>query len=705
MENDKHMMDIHQLLEGLNPEQKEAVQTVEGPVMVFAGAGTGKTKTLISRIAYMIEACHIAPYHILAITFTKKATNEMRERLSAMIGEQARFVHISTIHSLCARILRRNAESLGFLKNFEIIDEDDQIKAMNEIFKKNEIEKRMLSPKTALKAIGDYKNGSCLELMGLFKVVYAAYQSYLKENNMMDFEDLLTYTLQLFQEHPDILAFYQEEFQYLLVDELQDTNGVQYGIVNLLCQKNENIFAVGDDDQSIYSFRGAKIENMMKFKEDHPQAHIIKLVQNYRSTQEILKGANAVIKNNKIREEKELYSQIPGSKHDVSLQEAYYYEDEVRYVVNEIATLVNHYHYDYKDIAVIYRNGALSRNFEIAFIQERIPYNIYGSFAFLKRKEVKDMISYLRFIASPTKMIHFKRIINVPSRGVGEKTIEKLQEYMEETGCDILGSIDIFKERNNTSKTESLIEFKNMMEDLMESLNHMTLVEFFDYMLEKTGYLAMLQQEADEDEKKRVDNVNEFKSILYQLDHDHLEEDLTNIEKIEVGLDDLLLDVTTVDDHQTDGVVLSTIHSVKGLEFRAVFVVGLEEGIFPSIRDEVDMEEERRIAYVAFTRAKEKIYITCATRRLIYGRIVRNPKSRFLIEYLTTVKNPVQEEKKETISSTQEIEIGTRINHKFFGNGLVVAKDDRFVQILFDKDKSIKKITKDHPTLTVIVEN
>ena len=323
----------------------------------------------------------------------------------------------------------------------------------------------------------------------------------------------------------------------------------------------------------------------------------------------------------------------------------------------------------------------------------------------MKRKEVKDIISYLRFIASPTKMIHFKRIINVPSRGVGEKTIEKLQEYMDETGCDILGSIDIFKERNNTSKTESLIEFKQMMEDLMESLNHMTLVEFFDYMLEKTGYLAMLQEEADEDEKKRVDNVNEFKSILYQLDHDHLEEDLTNIEKIEVGLDDLLLDVTTVDDHQADGVVLSTIHSVKGLEFRAVFVVGLEEGIFPSIRDEVDMEEERRIAYVAFTRAKEKIYITCATRRLIYGRIVRNPKSRFLIEYLSTVKNPIQEEKKEVVSSTQEIEIGTRVNHKFFGNGLVVAKDDRFVQILFDKDKSIKKITKDHPTLTVIAEN
>ncbi len=705
MENDKHMIDMEQLLESLNPEQKEAVQTVEGPIMVFAGAGTGKTKTLISRIAYMIEACHIAPYHILAITFTKKATNEMRERLGAMIGEQARFVHISTIHSLCARILRRNAEALGFLKNFEIIDEDDQLKAMNEIFKKNEIEKRMLSPKTALKAIGDYKNGSCLELMGLFKVVYAAYQTYLKENNMMDFEDLLTYTLQLFQEHPDILAFYQEEFQYLLVDELQDTNGVQYGIVNLLCQKNENIFAVGDDDQSIYSFRGAKIENMLKFKEDHPKAHIIKLVQNYRSTQEILKGANAVIKNNKIREEKELFSQIPGSKHDVSLQEAYYYEDEVRYVVNEIATLVNHNHYDYKDIAVIYRNGALSRNFEIAFIQERIPYNVYGSFAFLKRKEVKDIISYLRFIASPTKMIHFKRIINVPSRGVGEKTIEKLQEYMDETGCDILGSIDIFKERNNTSKTESLIEFKQMIEDLMESLNHMTLVEFFGYMLEKTGYLAMFQEEADEDEKKRVDNVNEFKSILYQLDHDHLEEDFTNIEKIEVGLDDLLLDVTTVDDHQADGVVLSTIHSVKGLEFRAVFVVGLEEGIFPSIRDEVDMEEERRIAYVAFTRAKEKIYITCATRRLIYGRIVRNPKSRFLIEYLSTVKNPIQEEKKEVVSSTQEIEIGTRVNHKFFGNGLVVAKDDRFVQVLFDKDKSIKKITKDHPTLTVIAEN
>ena len=411
------------------------------------------------------------------------------------------------------------------------------------------------------------------------------------------------------------------------------------------------MFAVGDDDQSIYSFRGAKIENMVKFREDHPDAKVIKLVQNYRSTNNILKCSNALIKNNKIREPKELYSNIEGTKNDISVQEAYYYEDEIRFVINEIASLVNHNGYEYKDIAVLYRNSALSRNFELAFIQEHIPYNIYGSFAFLKRKEVKDIISYLRFIASPTKMLHFKRIINVPARGVGDKTIEKLQEYMHETNCDILGSIDIFKERNSTSKADALLEFKKIMVELMDDLNKMSLPDFFDTMLEKTGY-------------------------------------------------ELLLDTTMVDDHQQNGVVLSTVHSVKGLEFRAVFVVGLEEGIFPAIRDEADIEEERRVAYVAFTRAKEKLYITCSTSRLIYGRVVRNPKSRFLMELLSASDKKEQATKQNENKPIGEIELGSRVNHKYFGNGLVIAKDDRFIQILFDKDQSIKKIAKDHPTIT-----
>lgn len=696
-------MENSDYLKNLNENQLEAVKTIDGPVMVFAGAGTGKTRTLISRIVYMIKECNIQPYHILAITFTKKATNEMRERLEKQIENKAKFVHISTIHSLCANILRRNATYLDYGRNFEVIDEEDQVKILNEIYKKSEINRRVLSPKVAIKAIGDFKNKSCLELVGLLKTVYNEYQTFLKENNMMDFEDLLVLTYQLFKENPNILEYYQDEFKYILVDELQDTNVVQYDIINLLCQKYENIFAVGDDDQSIYSFRGAKIENMMKFKEDHPKAKIIKLVENYRSTNMILKGSNAVIKNNKIREPKELFSKKVGSKSDVTIQEAYYYEDEVRYITNEIMTLVNHNGYKYNDIAVIYRNGALSRNFEIAFIQEKIPYNIYGSFAFLKRKEVKDMISYLRFIADPSKIVHFKRIINVPSRGVGEKTIEKLQEYMKEYNCDILSSIDIFKENNTTSKTEALIEFKHMIEDLTQALNEMALSEFFDYMLEKTGYMEMLKAEAEADEINRIDNVKEFKSILYQIEYNNLDQDLTQAEKIEIGLDELLLDTSTIDDHTTNGVVLSTIHSVKGLEFKAVFVVGLEEGIFPAIREEVDMEEERRVAYVAFTRAKEKLYITCSARRLIYGRLVRNPKSRFLIEYLNAedIKKAVEEKKiKEILLG--EIEVGSRINHKFFGNGLVIDKDDYYVQILFDKDQSIKKISKGHPTLTKI---
>lgn len=689
-------------LKNLNKEQLEAVKTVEGPVMVFAGAGTGKTKTLISRIVYMIKECHIRPFHILAITFTKKATNEMRERLEHAIGDEAKLVHISTIHSLCAMILRKDAPLIGYERNFEVIDEDDQIKALNEIYKKEDINKNVISPKVAIKAIGDYKNKSCLELVGLLEKVYEKYQAYLQEHNMMDFEDLLVLTEKLFTEHPNVLQFYQNEFQYVLVDELQDTNAIQYDIVNYICKNHHNIFAVGDDDQSIYSFRGAKIENMMKFREDYQGAKIIKLVQNYRSTNIILKGANALIKNNKIREEKELFSNIAGSKSDVIVQEAYYYEDEVRYVVNEIASLVRHDDYSYHDIAVLYRNSALSRNFELAFIQEKIPYNVYGSFSFLKRKEVKDIISYLRFIASPSKILHFKRIINVPSRGVGEKTIEKLQDYMQKYNCDILESIDYFKENNATSKTEALVKFKQMIEDLIEALNKMPLPEFFDYMLDKTGYLEMLKAEAEIDETNRMDNVKEFKSILYQLEYDNLESDLSPAEKLEIGLDDLLLDTSTIDDHNKDGVILSTIHSVKGLEFKAVFVIGLEEGIFPSIREEVDMEEERRVAYVAFTRAKERLYLTCATRRLIYGRLVRNAKSRFLMEYLNAeeVKEAVSEEKE--VLSQGTIEVGSRVNHKFFGKGIVISKDDKYVQILFDKDNSIKKIAKDHPTLVKI---
>ncbi len=696
---------MKEYLNNLNKEQLEAVLAVEGPVMVFAGAGTGKTKTLISRIEYMVKDCNILPFNILAITFTKKATNEMRERLNAAIGEKSRLVHISTMHSLCAMILRRNASYIGYKRNFEVIDEDDQVKAMNEIYKKYDINRKALSPKVAIKAIGDYKNKSCKELVGLLNKVYTYYQEYLKENNMMDFEDLLVLTEELFTNNKEVLEFYQDEFKYILIDELQDTNSVQYSIVNLLAKKYQNIFAVGDDDQSIYSFRGAKIENMIKFKEDYPNAKIIKLVENYRSTNIILKGANAVIKNNKIREPKELFSKVEGSKDNVIIQEAYYYEDEVRYVTNEIATLVNHKGYKYSDIAVIYRNGALSRNFELSFIQDRIPYNIYGSFAFLKRKEVKDMISYLRFIASPSKIVHFKRIINTPTRGVGEKTIEKLQECMTLYNCNILEAIDHFKQDNATSKTEALIEFKNMIDDLNNALNTMPLPDFFDYMLEKTGYMEMLKEEQEKEEINRIDNVKEFKSILYQLEYDPLEQELTPAEKIEIGLDELLLDTSTIDDHNKDGVVLSTIHSVKGLEFKAVFVIGLEEGIFPAIREEVDMEEERRVAYVAFTRAKEKLYITCASRRLIYGRLVRNQKSRFLLEYLKAeeVKKAHEEHKTQKNKTAEgEIEIGSRVNHKFFGNGIVIAKDDMLIQILFDKDQAIKKIAKNHPTISKI---
>ena len=685
-------------LENLNSQQLTAVKTIDGPVLVFAGAGTGKTKTLISRIIYMVKEKDIKPYNILAITFTKKATNEMRERLEKALGEEAYQVYMSTIHSMCSRILRREITVLGYKKDFEIIDDEEGAKILGEVYKNLGIDKKKVWPKTALQAISDFKNNNT-PLMGLIIEIYEAYSNYLKENNMVDFDDLLLLTKKIFEENPDILEHYQNIHKYILVDEFQDTNSIQYQIIKLLAAKNQNIFVVGDDDQSIYSFRGARVENMQEFMNDYPNAKKIILDKNYRSTNVILKGANSVIKNNKMREAKSLVSDVPGELTDVMVKENFYHDDEVRYVTDEILSLINK-GYKPKDIAILYRNSAISRNFELSLIENRIPYRIYGGVSYLKRKEIKDIISYFRFIIDEGKLVHFKRILNLPPRGIGEKTIQKVEEYMDQSSLNILDAINDYCKENKTTKNKLLLDFRSLIIDLKEKLDTMVLPEFFDYFLDKTGYKEFIKNEYPAEEH-RVENVEEFRSVLVNVEESLAGENLTGSEKMQIVFDQILLDDSLSDISVTDGVTLSTVHSVKGLEFKVVFIVALEEGIFPTLRDDVDIEEERRVAYVAMTRAKEKIYLTCASRRLIYGRVVRNQKSRFLIEYLVNEDiNKSVEKRNELPKSSGEITVGSRIYHTSFGYGLVVEVKDDKIRVVFDKDKEIRLLYKNHSSIT-----
>lgn len=683
-------------LEGLNKDQRSAVEKVEGPVIVFAGAGTGKTKTLTTRIAYMITEKDIDPKNILAITFTKKATNEMRERVIKLSGVNAKYVTISTIHAFCARILRQTISKIGYDQKFEIVDEEDVNKIIVDIYKELDLSKKYFSPKAAANIISSYKNGIG-EINGVIKQVYDAYQKRLKENNQVDFDDLLVLTETIFSEFPDVLEHFQNKYKYILVDEFQDTNVIQYNIIKMLANKYKNIFVVGDDDQSIYSFRGANVLNMYQFSNDYPDRTLIKLTENYRSTNAILRGSNNLIKHNKHREEKELFSSNEGSLQDVVIHDSYYYEDEPRYIADEIKRLVAHENYNYKDIAVLYRTNVISRNIEMALIEAGIPYQIYGGFAFLKRREIKDVLSYLKFIMDPENIFHFKRIINLPSRGIGDKTIEKLLLYKneDETLFDVISR---YKEAFPSAKTEALVEFKDLIIKLQSLFEKLPLPEFYEELLNLTGYKEFLKAE-DDDENNRVQNVEEFKSILIQLERRADLEGMSNKDKLQIGFDDVILDETVGTKQDMNGVVLSTVHSIKGLEFRAVFVVALEEGIFPSLKEDSDIEEERRIAYVAFTRAKERIYITCVSRRLIYGRVVLNQKSRFITEYVASLDWKEHLEEQKEIEDTTPIKVGDKVTHCNFGDGLVISESGNIIQILFDKDHSFRKILKDHPSL------
>lgn len=704
------------MLSNLNEQQKAAVLAVDGPVMVFAGAGSGKTRTLTYRVAYMIDAKKIRPYNILAITFTKKATNEMKERLINLIGPFAHDVTISTFHSLCARILRRDITHLGYGRSFNILDEEEQLKIVNDVLKDNNIDKKQVPGRHIQKVIKHCKSFNTSPEDPLEKKVFNLYEDKMNELNLLDFDDLLLKTYDLFSKFPEVLKKYADKFKYVLVDEFQDTNLIQYKIIRMLTIESRNIFVVGDDDQSIYSFRGTNYENMQLFKKDFSEFKMFYLTQNYRSPQSILDGCNRLISNNLNREKKELFSADPGDTNDVVIYQAMNEKIEVDYILEQIFSLklkgVN-----YKDIAILYRSSVLLRNIELGVIQMGIPYKVYGGIPYLRRREVKDVIAYFRFIVDHEDVYSFKRIVNVPSRMLGETTINKVLELKDKYKITLFEAIEACKSILSERRYTALIEFKELIIELREKIDNENLITVYDYLLEKVGYRDYLKNE--EDSEDRLDNIEEFKSILYQIEEN--DDDLSRVEKLEEAFDQALLsdDVKQTQKQDAEGITLSTVHSVKGLEFDYVFVVGLEENVFPSVRkfsEPDELEEERRIAYVAFTRARKKLFLLSSQSRLLYGDRFNNRPSRFLIEFAGAEfeeknnqmsnrfeeKKPVEEVKKMKLLSDDEkpnYKLSDKVVHQKFGEGIIIAINKDIGQIFFDSSKDIKSILLNHPAL------
>jgi len=595
------------MLRSLNEQQKAAVLATEGPVMVFAGAGSGKTRTLTYRIAYMIKEKQIAPSRILAITFTNKATNEMRERLYNLIGIPAHDLTISTFHAFCARILRREIPALGYNRDFSILDEEEQLKIIADVLKENNVDRKQYTPKSVQKKINFLKCFMQKAEFSFEQQMMNWYETKMKSLNLLDFEDLLLKTYQLFRDFPEVRKKYEDYYQYVLVDEFQDTNLVQYELMKMLSHESRNLFVVGDDDQSIYSFRGTNYENMNLYKRDFPEYQLFHLTQNYRSTQHILDGCNLLISNNYNREPKKLFSTDPGSPDDVHIYQAFTEKEEVNYILDRIFSLKLK-GVDYQKMAILYRNSSLLRNLELGIIQMGLPYQVYGGVSYLRRREVKDIIAYFKLLLNPDDVYSFQRVINVPSRLLGEVTVAKVLEIKKKYHLSLWQAIDACQALISDKRFTALLEFKNLITAFSLRLEEEHLWTVFDELLAFIKYEDYLKE--DEDFEERWENVQEFKSILLQIEESQGE--LTRKERLQAAFDEAILSDDKLQNQRQNpqGLILSTIHSVKGLEFDYVFVIGLEENIFPNVfrfESEAELEEERRIAYVAFTRAKKTI--------------------------------------------------------------------------------------------------
>jgi DNA helicase-2/ATP-dependent DNA helicase PcrA len=637
------IIDIQESLKRLNPQQREAVLNTEGPVLIVAGAGSGKTRVLTHRIAYLLAEKKITPWNILAITFTNKAAREMQDRVAAITGPVASDIWISTFHSMCVRILRRDIEKIGFSRNFTILDSGDMLSVVKICMKELNIDLEKFQPKAIQATISNAKNELISPelfeqrigdyFQGVVAKVYTRYQKKLKANNSLDFDDLIMMTIELFKQAPDVLDFYQRKFQYVHVDEYQDTNRAQYMLVRMLADKHRNLCVVGDSDQSIYKFRGADISNILDFEKDFNDTTVIKLEQNYRSTKMILKAANEVIARNAGRKPKNLWTDNEEGR-KISVYEAESEHDEAYFIVSEIQK-AREQGKTYQDFAILYRMNAQSRVIEEVFIKSNVPYTIIGGTRFYDRKEIKDMLAYLRLLANPDDDISLLRIINMPKRGIGQTTMDKVAAYAASKGFSIYQSLKEVDFIGLGSRfANALAEFYDLITNLSKMVDYLSVSELIEEMLQRTQYRQEYERENSIESRARLENINEFLSVA--LDFEQKNED-----KSLVGfLTDLALiadiDTLTEDaENPDDKVVLMTLHSAKGLEFPFVFLTGMEEGIFPHSRafyDEEEMEEERRLAYVGITRAEKELYLLHAGIRTLFGKTNSHMRSRFLEE-------------------------------------------------------------------------
>jgi len=756
------------ILASLNPAQQNAVKIVDGPVLVLAGPGSGKTRVLTHRVAYLIHEQHIPPHNILAVTFTNKAARQMRERLTTLVGEaRGHDLTIGTFHATCARFLRRDGERVGLGRGFAIYDEDDQLALMKQIVKEMNLDDKKYRPGAVLGAIGKAKN----ELIGPDEYVppsywheavgraYKRYQQLLAENGAADFDDLLMTTVRLLRENADILERYQNRYRYLHVDEFQDTNMAQYVLMKLLADKYQNLFCVGDEDQSIYMWRGADYRNVLRFRDDFPSAQVVLLEQNYRSTQTILDAAQAVIRRNKSRHPKNLWTENPQGV-QITLREVYNEDEEAQFVVDEIARLTRK-EFKPRDCAVFYRTNAQSRSLEDAFVRRGMPYQLVGSVRFYQRREVKDLLAYLRLMDNPNDSVAFNRILNVPPRGIGKKTVDELALWSERLNASPYAVLQTLRETSDDysprgeagrgrratgkSKTDrralspvtrhsslstdafdarsrkTMLAFLNLLDSLREEPRQKNLVELFDSLLLKTGYEPYIRDGTEEGED-RWDNVQELRRAIKK--YASASPDLALVQFLEEVA--LVADVDTLNEN-VNAPTLMTLHTAKGLEFPVVFIVGLEEGLFPhsrSFEDPAQMEEERRLCYVGITRAKERLYLVNAFRRAYYGSSEPGEPSRFLAdiprELVAGSGKPAAESShyraarsdddedtrgyaarlKEThrrarVDSALEFKAGDRVRHSSFGDGVVVSSKlsgaDEEVEVAF-VGKGVKRL-------------
>ncbi len=695
------------LLESLNTAQKQAVLTTDGPVMVMAGAGSGKTKVLTTRIAYLIESKSLPLSSVLAVTFTNKAALEMKERIKKLIDVETKYMWVSTFHSLCSRLLRNEIHHLPpFHSHFTILDEEDSLKIVKEIMKEEQIE--TYKPKEIRKLISKAKNFSHFEiknpqLSALYEHIATLYQRRLEENNQLDFDDLIIKTIELFKKNPAVLEKYQYQFEYILVDEFQDTNDLQYQLIWMLSARYRNLFVVGDDFQSIYSFRGANIGNIRRFQEDFTGYQLILLEQNYRSTSQILNLANRIIAKNPNQIKKKLFTDNNSGMLPFFYQGQSAYA-EVMFVIDKIKQL----HLDqeeYRDMAILYRANYISRSFEDMLIKYQIPYRVYGGMSFFSRKEIKDMVAYLRLLLYSDDNFSFRRIINEPKRKIGPALLEKLQQDAYIHQCSWFEDIPRYEGKGQG--VAALKDFYRMIVSIRAQLDNIALPDLIDILLDETGYQRMLTE--SEEDRERLDNILEFKTILKETSEDT---DGSNAEKLDRLLQDLALRSDSDDDRaENDNCVrLTTFHQAKGLEFNTVFMVAMEEGIFPSDfhDDELDLEEERRICYVGITRAKKRLYLSCADTRYVFGVQKDMVVSRFIKEIGNDLfESPMSHLKKQparSISVQKQSEhsvwkVGDKLNHKAFGDGMVVAVDGNILSVAFKVPIGIKKLLADHPSI------